>query len=173
MQASFSKDQAIFDGEINTIHLDLQWSFYEFLAKGGTTMEIRRYTHYSEAEIVQLYGSVGWTSYTNDPSMLKAAFASSLLILGAFEKGDLIGIIRAVGDGASIIYIQDILVHPEHQRQGIGSKLLASMLEHYSNVYQICLMTDDTEKTISFYRSCGFTKASDIGCCGFMRINRR
>lgn len=133
-------------------------------------MEIRQYTHYNEAEIMSLYSNVGWSNYTNNPSMLEAAFAGSLLILGAFEDDKLIGIIRAVGDGASIIYIQDILVHPDHQRQGIGSKLLASMLAHYSTVYQICLMTDDTEKTINFYRSCGFTKASDIGCCGFMKI---
>lgn len=135
-------------------------------------MEIRQYTHYDEAELTSLYSSVGWSCYANNPSMLKAAFVGSLLVLGAFENDRLIGIIRAVGDGASIIYIQDILVHPEHQRQGIGSKLLTAMLAHYNTVYRICLMTDDTEKTVSFYRSCGFTKASDIGCCDFMRMYR-
>ncbi len=135
-------------------------------------MEIRRYTHYNKDELINLYSSVGWSSYANNPSMLEAAFAGSLLVLGAFEDDKLIGIIRAVGDGASIVYIQDIIVHPAHQRQGIGSKLLTAMLAHYKTVYQICLMTDDTEKTVNFYRSCRFTKASDIGCCGFMKMCR-
>lgn len=35
---------------------------------------------------------------------------------------------------------------------------------------RIQLATDDTEKTIAFYRSMGFRKMSDWGCCGFMRV---
>ena len=29
--------------------------------------------------------------------------------------------------------------------------------------------TDNTEKTIAFYKSFGFRNLSDIGCCGFMK----
>ncbi|MFR3468483.1 MAG: hypothetical protein ACLTTF_02940 [Oscillospiraceae bacterium] len=46
--------------------------------------------------------------------MLKAAFNGSLLVLGAWADGNLVGIIRAVGDGASILYVQDILLYPEY-----------------------------------------------------------
>ncbi len=46
--------------------------------------------------------------------MLKAAFNGSLLVLGAWADGNWVGIIRAVGDGASILYVQDILVYPEY-----------------------------------------------------------
>ena len=33
-----------------------------------------------------------------------------LLVLGAYEQDELLGIIRVVGDGATIIFIQDILI---------------------------------------------------------------
>lgn len=102
--------------------------------------------------------------------MLKRAYESSLYIIGAYHGEKLVGIIRAVGDGASIVFIQDILVLPEYQRQGIGTALLKAILEKYSHVYQTELMTDNTEKTIGFYRSLGFTPAGECGCLAFMKI---
>lgn len=59
---------------------------------------IKQYETYKEAEILNLYTSVGWTNYTNHPEMLKNAYANSLKILGAyeFETEKLIGIIRVI-----------------------------------------------------------------------------
>ena len=100
-------------------------------------MEIRRYTTYHEAEVLSLYRSVGWRVYADNPAMVKAAFAGSLLVLGAFVQDELIGLIRAVGDGVSILYIQDVLVAPEHQRKGVGRRLLQAMLAQYLSLIHI------------------------------------
>lgn len=135
-------------------------------------MEIREYTKYNEAEILPLYQAVGWTNYTEKPEMLKKAFAGAMIVLAAWEDNKLVGILRAVGDGASILYVQDILVYPEYQRRGIGKKLLYTTLQRYNTVYQTVLMTDNTPKTIAFYQNCGFTTAEDLGCCGFIKIYR-
>ena len=131
---------------------------------------IKKYDNYNAEEILKLYDSVGWCSYTNRPDMLKHAFEHSLKILGAHDKEKLVGIIRAVGDGYSVLFIQDILVLPEYQRKGIGTKLLNSMLEIYPDIYQTQLVTDSTEKTVAFYKSCGFLPYSEIGCEGFIKI---
>lgn len=133
-------------------------------------MEIREYNKYDDAEILRLYSAVGWAAYTNDPDALKEGFANSLLVLAAYENDELLGIIRVVGDGATVVFVQDILVFPEKQRRGVGTALLRTVLVRYSHVRQIELVTDSTEKTISFYRSMGFRKLSEIGCCGFMHI---
>ncbi len=132
-------------------------------------MEIREYTAYNEAEILKLYSSVGWTAYTNDPKALRQGFLNSLRILAAYEDKELLGIIRAVGDGYTIVYIQDILVFPEHQREGIGSALISALLEQFKEVRQIVLSTDTTEKNIAFYESQGFTEMPKLGCCSFMK----
>ena len=131
-------------------------------------MEIRTYTKFQLDEILPLYTQVGWTAYTEDLPALERGFQHSLLVLAAYENDALLGLIRVVGDGATVILIQDILVDPEKQRQGIGSALLKAVLDRYPNVRQIQLTTDDTPKTVAFYQSLGFSELSALGCCGFM-----
>ena len=118
-------------------------------------MEIREYKTYNEQEILRLYASVGWTAYTVHPEVL---------------RNQLLGIIRTVGDGATIVFVQDILVFPEHQRKGVGSALLQAILDRYCHVRQIELTTENTQKTIAFYKSMGFKEMSETGCCGFMKV---
>ena len=137
---------------------------------GDADMEIRAYMEYNEAEILDLYASVGWTAYTDDPAALRSGFANSLLTLAAYEEAALAGLIRVVGDGHTVVFVQDILVHPQFQRRGIGSALLQAVLDRYANVRQIELVTDDTPKTTAFYRSMGFQELTEIGCRGFMKI---
>lgn len=132
--------------------------------------KIKEYVGYNEGEILNLYQKVGWTNYTDNPTMLENAYRNSLKIYGAYDDEKLIGIIRAVGDGYSIVYIQDILVLPEYQRQGIGKALLEKVLETYKHVYQKTLMTDNTEKTIQFYKSAGFMMDTDMECRAFMKV---
>lgn len=133
-------------------------------------MDIREYKSYNESEILRLYASVGWTSYTDDPDVLRKGFENSMLTLAAYDGEELLGLIRAVGDGCTIVFVQDILVFPEHQRKGVGTALLQAVLDRYSHVRQIELATDNTPKTTAFYKSMGFREMSEIGCCGFMKL---
>lgn len=134
-------------------------------------IQIQPYEVYQEAEILPLYTSVGWTNYSNRPEMLEAAYRNSLCILGAYDGDKLIGVIRAVGDGVSIVFVQDLLVLPAYQRQGVGTKLLQAILERYADVYQIELLTDDMPKTTAFYESLGFTRTDRLGCCAFLKMD--
>ena len=118
---------------------------------------IKEYSIYNKVEILNLYDSVGWSNYTSNPSMLSNAYKHSLKILGAYDADKLVGIIRVVGDGYSMVYIQDIIVLPDYQRKGVGTLLLEKILFEYKNVYQKVLITDNTEKNIQFYKSLGFT----------------
>ena len=65
--------------------------------------------------------------------------------------------------------MQDLLVFPRYQRRGIGTALMRAMMERFANVRQFQLLTDDTEKTLAFYRSLGLRELSAFGCRGFMR----
>ena len=131
-------------------------------------MEIKEYTEFNSDEISRLYEQVGWTAYTENMSVLERGYKNSLLVLAAYEGDELLGIIRVVGDGSTIIFVQDILVYPKKQRCGIGTALLKTVLDRYPNVRQVQLTTDKTLETVAFYRSLGFTDLSELGCCGFM-----
>ena len=133
-------------------------------------MEIREYTEFNIDEIKRLYSEVGWTAYTENMPALEQGYKNAMLVLAAYKDNELLGIIRAVGDGFTIVFIQDILVFPKKQRQGVGTALLKAVLDRYPKVRQIELTTDNTPKTVAFYKSLGFSEFSEIGCCGFMRI---
>ncbi len=132
-------------------------------------MEIKEYAEFRSDEILPLYTQVGWTAYTENMPALERGYKSSLLVLAAYENSELLGIVRAVGDGATVVWVQDLLVYPEKQRQGVGTALLRAVLDRFSDVRQIQLATDNTPKNVAFYRSLGFLEFSEIGCCGFMR----
>ncbi len=46
---------------------------------------------------------------------------------------------------------------------------LEIILKEYQDVRQIILLTDDTDKTISFYKKNGLTQVGDYNCVAFMK----
>lgn len=130
---------------------------------------IKQHIRPEVGKLLDLYNDVGWSAYTNDKDRLKNAIDNSLEVWTVWDGDSLVGLARIVGDGYTIIYIQDILVLESYHGQGIGSKLLKLILAKYKSVRQIVLMTDDTEKTINYYQKNGLVKASDYKCVAFMK----
>ena len=123
-------------------------------------------------DVLHLYQAAGWTNYTNQPQMLEQALSHSLVIYLALDGDAVVGLIRLVGDGFSSVLVQDLIVLPSYQRQGIGRSLMKEALEDYKDAYQVQLVTDQTEKNVGFYRSLGFEALSTYDCIGMTWINR-
>ena len=119
-------------------------------------------------QLIDLYASVGWSNYTNRPQQLEQAFHQSLFVMAAYDEDKLVGLIRVVGDGLTIVFIQDLLVYPQYQRRGIGRSLLQQTLERFKNVYQIQLATEQSDKNLAFYRELGFRRQEDFDCTGMI-----
>ena len=123
-------------------------------------------------DVLHLYQAVGWTNYTHQPQMLEQALSHSLVIYLALDGDAVVGLIRLVGDGFSSVFVQDLIVLPSYQRQGIGSSLMKEALEDYKDAYQVQLVTEQTERTLGFYRSMGFEILSIYNCIGMTWANR-
>lgn len=67
-------------------------------------IQIKPYENFDEAEIVELYSSVGWTVYAAAPDMLKRAYAGSMCVLGAYDGEKLVGIVRGGRRGKHNVY---------------------------------------------------------------------
>ena len=124
-------------------------------------------------DVLHLYQAVGWTNYTHQPEMLEQALSHSLAIYVALDGDAVVGLIRLVGDGFSSIFVQDLIVLPSYQRQGIGRSLMKEALEDYKDAYQVQLVTEQTEKNVRFYRSIGFETLSTYDCIGMTWVNRK
>lgn len=123
-------------------------------------------------DVLHLYQAVGWTNYTHQSEMLEQALSHSLVIYVALDGDAVVGLIRLIGDGFSSIFVQDLIVLPSYQRQGIGSSLMKEALEDYKDAYQVQLVIEQTEKNVGFYRSLGFEILSTYNCIGVTWENR-
>lgn len=117
----------------------------------------------TSAQLLALYNSVGWSQYTSSPQALLAGVQNSLRVATAWtEDGKLIGLARVVGDGHTIAYLQDVLVHPAWQRTGVGKWLVQEVFGPYARVRQQVLLADDEPGLRSFYESMGFREIRDV-----------
>jgi len=119
------------------------------------------------AALIRLYDAVGWSSYTRRPEDFGPMIENSWLVLSAWEAAELVGLVRVVGDGATVAYIQDLLVDPAHQRGGVGRALLEQVLTETGHIRQTYITTDDplwNRHVVKLYRSLGFRPTSDLGC---------
>ncbi len=121
-------------------------------------------------DILDLYGAVGWTNYTARPDTLRAGYAGSLAVWGAFAGDRLVGIVRVVGDGVTIVFVQDLIVAPSHQRTGIGAQLMQAVMNRFSDVYQMELLTDDGSGACALYERLGFVRSDAMGCVAYVRV---
>lgn len=84
------------------------------------------------------------------------------------------GLVRSLSDDVSIHYLQDVLVLPVQHNKGIGRKLVEAALKKYSNVRTHMLLTDNEEKQIKFYESCGYSNLKEFkngSLNSFIKIN--
>jgi len=120
----------------------------------GVNVEVA--TDLDHAQVIELYRAVGWTAYTNEPNTLRAALSGSTRVVIARRGQRLVGLARVVSDGASIAYLQDVVVNPNDQRIGIGTALVRAALAPYDRVRQKVLLTDDDPAHRVFYEHLGY-----------------
>lgn len=134
-------------------------------------------TYHEEKEIAQkdlleLYTNAKWSLYTSDPDLLSKAIQNSQFVLTAKHKNKLVGLIRTIGDGATIVYFQDILVHGDYKRMNIGTTLMSKTLERFQTIRQKVLLTDDNPETRGFYESLGFKSCDQGELVSFIKIKK-
>ncbi|MFF0203820.1 GNAT family N-acetyltransferase [Streptomyces sp. NPDC005017] len=128
---------------------------------------------FDPAEILSLYGSVGWEGYTGDIDSLCRGLANSHLVITARDdSGTLLGLARTLSDDEHICYVQDVVVDPAYHRQGVGRALLEHLARRYAHCRAFLLSTDDAStpegvRNHAFYRSLGFLSYEERGLTGF------
>lgn len=79
-------------------------------------------------ELVALRQCVGWGA--SDIESFSKGLDNSLYGVCAFDGDEIIGTARVVGDGATVFYVQDVIVKPNYQRMGIGRAMMEKVM-HY------------------------------------------
>ncbi len=121
--------------------------------------EFRVGTDIGLQHLISLYTSVGWTAYTAPERRadLARAIQNASFVITAWHDGLLVGLARCLSDDVAIVYLQDVLVRPEYQRRGVGTRLVQACLNRYKHVRMAVLLTDTDPVTSQFYQRLGFS----------------
>lgn len=103
--------------------------------------------------VLHLYQTVNWPWVSRQPALLAKVLATGPAV-GAWDGERLIGFARAVTDGYFRAYIEDVVVHPTYQRQGIGRQLLSHLLGELPQIDVVSLFCQTD--LAPFYEQFGF-----------------
>lgn len=96
------------------------------------------------------------TCYYDDVHTVRTAFELPAIQLVADLNGQVVGLLD-VEIGGSAATIDSIAVHPDHQRCGIASRLLAAALDELpEQVITLDAWTREDDAALSWYRQQGF-----------------
>ena len=82
----------------------------------------------SAEDFASLRKLIGWSNPCL--SVVQKSIDASLFSATIYLDNNLVGCGRVIGDGAMYFYIQDVIIHPEHQNKGLGSKIMNTLIAH-------------------------------------------
>ena len=108
-------------------------------------------------QVAELRTSVGWDAALD---LYQRSLGRTYAWAGCFVELQLIGYGDVVSDGVGDAYIRDLVVHPDHQRRGIGSSLLSLLVDVVRDSGIRMVSTVFEPELEAFYRRAGFHLAS-------------
>ncbi len=109
-----------------------------------------------EDRIVELYRAGGWWKEDYDLSGIQPMIQGSFLFVIA-RIGDMtVGLGRAISDGVSDAYIQDVVVLPEYRKKGIGGKIIRMLVDRCREKGLVWIGLIAEEGSEDLYREMGF-----------------
>jgi len=119
---------------------------------------IRTPTEDQIRQIEALYRAEGWwgPDDTGRRNLIERLISGSHCFVVAEEEGRIVGMGRAISDGVSDAYIQDMTVIGDRRKQGIGRVILAAILERLraDGIRWIGLIAEPGSR--SLYQGAGF-----------------
>ena len=110
-------------------------------------------------QLQELFTITAFWAQTRTIEDLKTAVANSEPVISLWDRERLIGFARATSDGIYRAAIWDVIIHPDYQGRGLGSKLVETVLSHpkMQRVERIYLTTTHQQH---FYEKIGFQQNS-------------
>ncbi|MDX2228948.1 MAG: GNAT family N-acetyltransferase [Leptolyngbyaceae cyanobacterium bins.349] len=106
-------------------------------------------------QLQELFGLAAFWAKDRQVADLEIAIAHSNPVITVWNHQQLIGFARATSDGIYRAVIWDVVIHPDYQGEGLGRKLVQTVLSHPSlnQVERVYLMTTHQH---AFYEKIGF-----------------
>jgi N-acetylglutamate synthase-like GNAT family acetyltransferase len=108
-------------------------------------------------DFIKLHQTTGWNAkglYTYE--QLYSAICNSWYSVSIYHHNNLIGFGRIISDGIYQTFICDVMVHPEYQKQGIGTKVVKTLLKKCNEEGIKWVQLFSAKGKQNFYKKLGF-----------------
>ena len=99
-----------------------------------------------------------WVEWPQRERWRIEAMSRSCAWIAAHEGGELVGIARLLDDGGLHASIWDLIVRPDRQRRGIGTRLARAALDRCADRRLVALVS--TPAAVPFFATLGFVDES-------------
>lgn len=106
----------------------------------------------------ELYAHAGWWPDRTDAQITQVLDAAPAV--GAWDGDRLVGFARIVTDGIWRAYIEDVVVHEQYRRRGIGRALMATLLAEVPGIPVVSLFCE--QSLASLYQAQGFKPTKQV-----------
>ena len=117
-------------------------------------MDIIRDGRVTPSEIAELRETVGWDRSENNRDQILARHFTHYVVRDT--DGLLIAYLSVLSDGVADALLLDLVVHPRHQRKGIGTRLVRGAVTDMKAAGVQCVHVTFDERLEPFYAQCGF-----------------
>ncbi|MCL2706334.1 MAG: GNAT family N-acetyltransferase [Spirochaetaceae bacterium] len=115
-------------------------------------------------QIKNLYREAGWWNEdtdNKDPDLINKIIHGSFCFVVASIGDRLIGMGRAISDGACDSYIQDVMVLNEFRGKGIGVLIMDELIKYLKSKNINWITTVSEPQAVLFYQKYGFSQMTD------------
>lgn len=119
-------------------------------------VDIREGGAIPEKQLRELFAVLGWDDLVG---LLPDLLLNSTFVVSAWDGARLVGLSRVVSDRVYFSTLQQVGVHPDYQRQGLGTELVRRCIERFSTTS--FLLTTDDPSNETFYGRFGFQVAGN------------
>ena len=119
-------------------------------------VDIREGGAIPEKQLRELFSVLDWDHLIG---LLPDLLLNSTFVVSAWDGARLVGLSRVVSDRVYISTLQQVGVHPDYQRQGLGAELVRRCIERFAKTNIILTTDDPTNET--FYALFGFRAAGN------------
>lgn len=117
-------------------------------------IDIREGGAIPEKQVKELFAVLGWGQFEG---LLPDLLLNSTFVVSAWDGARLVGLARVVSDRVYSSMLHQVGVHPDYQRDGLGSELVRRCIARFAHTHFVLTTDDPTNET--FYARFGFRNA--------------
>jgi ribosomal protein S18 acetylase RimI-like enzyme len=129
--------------------MNIQKATFDDLPK---ILHLQMHAYLSEAKLLNDFSIQPLTQTLEE---LEKEFSQSIILKIENNQNEIIGSVR-FHEKDNRVFVGKLMVHPDYQNKGIGTKLLQSIETYFTNKVFELFTSSKSEKNISLYKKAGY-----------------